>query len=264
VEELEELVAWAAAERMAVEPLGLGSNVLAADEGVDALVLRLEGELAAARVEGETLVAGGGAKNALCLHRARDAGLGGLEFASAIPGTAGGGVKMNAGAYGRDWSSVLLDALVVGAGGARTVDLQGLGLGYRHSALAPGEVVAQVRFRLEPRPVVEIRADVDALLAQRKATQPTTKRTFGSVFKNPPGGLGAGRMLELCGLKGYRVGGAQISPKHANFIENTGTATSADCVALLVEARRRAHAEYGVELEHEVVFAGVPELAPMT
>jgi UDP-N-acetylenolpyruvoylglucosamine reductase len=263
VEELEELVAWAAAERMAVEPLGLGSNVLAADEGVDALVLRLEGELAAARVEGETLVAGGGAKNALCLHRARDAGLGGLEFASAIPGTAGGGVKMNAGAYGRDWSSVLLDALVVGAGGARTVDLQGLGLGYRHSALAPGEVVAQVRFRLEPRPVAEIRADVDALLAQRKATQPTTKRTFGSVFKNPPEGPGAGALIEACGLKGHRIGGALVSERHANFIENAGGATSADAVALMDEARRRVLDRYGVTLEHEVRFLGPLELPPL-
>ena len=117
-------------------------------------------------------------------------------------------------------------------------------------------------YRLVPRPPAEIKATISDLVARRKDTQPTNKRTFGSVFKNPPGGLGAGRMLELCGLKGHRIGGAQISPKHANFIENAGTATSADCVALLVEARRRAHAEYGVELEHEVVFAGVPELAP--
>jgi UDP-N-acetylmuramate dehydrogenase len=263
VEQLEELVRWAAAEGVAVEPVGLGSNVLAADDGVDALVLRLEGELAAARVEGETLVAGGGAKNALCLHRARDAGLGGLEFASAIPGTTGGGVKMNAGAYGRDWSSVLLDALVVGTGGTRTVDLQGLGLGYRHSALAPGEVVAKVRFRLEPRPVAEIRADVDALLAQRKATQPTTKRTFGSVFKNPPEGPGAGALIEACGLKGHRIGGALVSERHANFIENADGATSADALALMDEARRRVLDRYGVALEHEVRFLGPIELPPL-
>jgi UDP-N-acetylmuramate dehydrogenase len=263
VEELEELVAWAAAEGVAVEPLGLGSNVLAADEGVDALVLRLEGELAAARVEGATLVAGGGAKNALCLHRARDAGLGGLEFASAIPGTAGGGVSMNAGAYGRDWSCVLLDALVVGAGGTRTVDLQGLGLEYRRSALASGEVVAQVRFRLEPRPVAEIRAEVAELLAQRKATQPTTKRTFGSVFKNPPEGPGAGALIEACGLRGHRIGGALVSERHANFIENAGGARSADALALMDEARRRVLDRYGVALEHEVRFLGPLELRPL-
>ena len=102
------------------------------------------------------------------------------------------------------------------------------------------------------------------LVARRKDTQPTNKRTFGSVFKNPPGGLGAGRMLELCGLKGHRIGGAQISPKHANFIENADGATSADCVALMVEARRRAHDEFGVELEREVVFVGLPELPEPT
>ena len=101
-------------------------------------------------------------------------------------------------------------------------------------------------------------------MARRKDTQPTNKRTFGSVFKNPDGELGAGRMLELCGLKGHRIGGAMISPKHANFIENAGGATSGDCVELMVEARRRAHEEYGVVLEREVVFAGVPELPQVT
>src|SRR5581483_6966162 len=97
-------------------------------------------------------------------------------------------------------------------------------------------------------------------VAQRKATQPTNRRTFGSVFKNPPGELGAGELLERCGLKGYRVGGAVISPRHANFIENAGGATSADCLALIVEARRRAREQYGVELEHEVVLLGELEL----
>jgi len=261
--ELEEAVRWAGAEGIAIEPVGLGSNLLAADEGVDALVLRLEGELAEVRVEGELLVAGGGAKNAVCLHRARDAGLGGLEFASAIPGTAGGGVRMNAGAYGRDWSSVLLDALVVGPGGTRTVDLAGLGLGYRNSGLAPDEVVARVRFRLSPRPAEEIREEVTELLALRKAAQPTTKRTFGSVFKNPPTGPGAGALIEECGLKGFRNGGALVSERHANFIENAGGATSADALALMVEARRRVHEQFGVVLEHEVRFLGNLELPPL-
>jgi len=261
--ELEEAVRWAGAEGIAIEPVGLGSNLLAADEGVDALVLRLEGELAEVRVEGELLVAGGGAKNAVCLHRARDAGLGGLEFASAIPGTAGGGVRMNAGAYGRDWSSVLLDALVVGPGGTRTVDLAGLGLGYRNSGLAPDEVVARVRFRLSPRPAEEIREEVTELLALRKAAQPTTKRTFGSVFKNPPTGPGAGALIEECGLKGFRSGGALVSERHANFIENAGGATSADALALMVEARRRVHEQFGVVLEHEVRFLGNLELPPL-
>ena len=259
--ELEEALRLAASEGLAVVVVGLGSNVLAADVGVDALVIRLEGELAGAEVGGELLVAGGGATNAVCLHRARAAGLGGLEYACAIPGTAGGGVRMNAGAYGRDWTDVLVRALVVSAEGSGWLTPAELGLSYRHSDLRPGQVVARVEYRLEPRPPDEIKATVAELVALRKDTQPTNKRTFGSVFKNPPGELGAGALLERCGLKGHRIGGAMISPKHANFIENADAATSADCVALVIEARRRAREEYGVELEREVVFLGDLALA---
>ena len=264
VEELVEALRFARDEELAVLPVGLGSNLLASDDGVDALVLKLAGELAAVEVDGDVLRAGAGATNAVCLHRARDAGLGGFEFACAIPGTAGGGVFMNAGAYGRDWADILVRALVATADGERSLSVDELGLSYRHSSLQPGAVVARVEYRLEPRPPAEIKATVAELVARRKDTQPTNKRTFGSVFKNPDGELGAGRMLELCGLKGHRIGGAVISPKHANFIENADAATSADCVALLVEARRRAHEEYGVVLEREVVFAALPELPPTT
>jgi UDP-N-acetylmuramate dehydrogenase len=262
-DELVEVLAWARERGAAVEVVGLGSNLLAHDDGVDALVLRLAGELAAASADGVELTAGGGATNAVCLHRARAAGLGGFEFASAIPGTVGGGVRMNAGAYGREWRDVLVEAVVADADGTRTLTTADLDLSYRHSGLRPGEVVAQVRFRLEPRDPAEIREEVSRLLAQRKATQPTTKRTFGSVFKNPDHELGAGRMLEECGLKGHRIGGALVSPRHANFIENAGGATSADAIALMAEARRRAHARFGVELEHEVRFLGPLELPPL-
>ena len=254
--ELEAAVAWAADRGMDVVTIGLGSNVLAADQGTDALVVRLEGELASVSIDADLLAAGGGATNAVCLHRARAAGLGGLEFACAIPGTAGGGVRMNAGAYGSDWSAILHRALVVSSEGSGWLDATGLGLSYRHSSLEPGQVVARVEYRLTPRPTEEIRADVADLVARRKATQPTNKRTFGSVFKNPPGEVGAGRMIELCGLKAHRIGGAVISPRHANFIENADAATTADCVALMAEARRRVAEEFGVTLEREVVFLG--------
>jgi UDP-N-acetylmuramate dehydrogenase len=254
--ELEEAIAWASARGLAVRTVGLGSNLLAADEGVDALVLRLAGELAGVEIEGHLLRAGGGATNAVCLHRARDAALGGLEFACAIPGTAGGGVRMNAGAYGSDWSAILVRALVVSADGAGWLTPAELGLEYRHSHVGPAQVVAEVEYRLSPRPVEEIKAEVAELIARRKATQPTNKRTFGSVFKNPPGALGAGRMLELCGLKGHAIGGALVSPRHANFIENAGDATSENCLDLMREARRRAHEQFGVQLEHEVVLLG--------
>ena len=256
VAELGEALRLARDEAMDVFVVGLGSNVLAADEGVDALVVRLDGELAVAETREGVLVAGGGASNAVCLHRARAAGLGGLEFACAIPGTAGGGVVMNAGAYGHDWSDVLVRALVVTAEGGAWMSPHELGLEYRRSSLAPGEVVARVEYRLEPRGEAEIKALVSDLVARRKGTQPTNRRTFGSVFKNPPGDLGAGRMIELCGLKGHRIGGAVISPKHANFIENAGQAHSEDCLALMVEARRRVREQFGVRLEREVVLAG--------
>jgi UDP-N-acetylmuramate dehydrogenase len=260
IAELEELLGWAAAQGHAVVTIGLGSNLLVHDEGVDALVVRLGGALADARVDGATIVAGGGATNAVCLHRARDAGLGGFEFASAIPGTVGGGVRMNAGAYGREFRSVVAGAVIVGAAGRRSVTTAELGLAYRYSSLEPGEVVAEVRLALEPRPPAEIKAEVAELLARRKATQPTNKRTFGSVFKNPSSERGAGWMIEQTGLKGHRIGGALISPRHANFIENAGDAASADALALMAEARRRVNDSFGVELEHEVRFLGPLEL----
>jgi UDP-N-acetylmuramate dehydrogenase len=262
VEELQEVLRWAAERDVAVEVVGLGSNLLVHDDGVDALVLKLAGELAAAHVDGETLVMGGGAANAVGLHRARGAGLGGFEFAAAIPGTAGGGVRMNAGAYGLEWRDVLIDAVVVDASGAKTLEVEELGLSYRHSNLGPGQVVARVRFRLESSSPAAVKEKAAALLAQRKATQPTNKRTFGSVFKNPDEGPGAGRMIEECGLKGHRIGGAIVSPRHANFIENVDAATTADCIAVMAEARRRVHERFGVELEHEVQFLGPLELPP--
>jgi UDP-N-acetylmuramate dehydrogenase len=258
--ELNQAIAWAAERDLPVATVGLGSNLLASDAGVDALVLRLAGKLASVSVGSELLVAGGGATNAVCLHQARAAGLGGFEFACAIPGTAGGGVWMNAGAYGSDWSEILVRARVVTAEGAGWLTPAELGLSYRHSDLHHGQVVAVVEYRLVPRPPDEIKAAVAELIAQRKATQPTNKRTFGSVFKNPEHELGAGSMLEACGLKGHAVGGAVISPKHANFIENAGGATPADALALMAEARRRAREQFGVELQHEVELLGSIEI----
>jgi UDP-N-acetylmuramate dehydrogenase len=260
VAELEDALRFAASRGFEIATVGLGSNLLVADEGFDGLVLKLVGHLAGTEVSGDVLAAGGGAANAVCLHRARAAGLGGFEFACAIPGTTGGGVWMNAGAYGSDFAAVLERALVVGARAAEWRTPGELGLRYRHSDLGHGDVVARVELRLKPRPVDEIKAIVADLQAQRKAAQPTNKRTYGSVFKNPDHELTAGRMLEACGLRGHRIGGAQISPRHANFIENADNARSADAIALMAEARRRAHEQYGVVLEHEVQFLGPLEL----
>ena len=258
--ELEELLRWADEHSLAVAVVGLGSNLLAADAGVDALVLKLGGELAAVEIEGDVVRAGGGAANAVALHRARAAGLGSFEFACAIPGTIGGGIWMNAGAYGGEFAEVLERALVATAQGSGWLTPAQLGLTYRHSELRHGQVVLRAELRLRPRPPGEIKAEVRELNARRKEAQPTNRRTFGSVFKNPKHELSAGRMLEACGLKGHRIGGAQISPKHANFIENADGATTADALALMAEARRRAHEQFGVRLEHEVEFLGELEL----
>jgi UDP-N-acetylmuramate dehydrogenase len=261
--ELEELLAWAAEQELAVATVGLGSNLLVADAGVDALVLKLDGRLATVAIEGEILRAGGGAANAVALHRARAAGLGGFEFACAIPGTVGGGVWMNGGAYGGDFSHVLDRVRVAAAAGTAWFTPAELGLSYRHSDLEHGRVVVEAELRLRRRDPAEIKAEVRELNARRKAAQPTNRRTFGSVFKNPQHELSAGRMLEACGLKGLRIGGAQISPKHANFIENADGARTEDALALMAEARRRAREAYGVELRHEVELLGEIELPPL-
>jgi UDP-N-acetylmuramate dehydrogenase len=263
VEELVERLAWAAAEGLGAAVVGLGSNLLVADEGFPGVVLKLGGELARAEAVEGGLVAGGGAPLAVCLHRARAAELGGIEFTCAIPGTVGGGVWMNAGAYGGDISGVLRRALVADASGARWQTPAELGLRYRSSSLRHGQVVASAELALESRPLDEIKATVAAMQSRRKAAQPTNKRTFGSVFKNPEHELTAGRMLEACGLRGFVSGGAQISPKHANFIENAGDARSADAIALIAEARRRAREQFGVVLQPEVQLLGQLEIPPI-
>jgi UDP-N-acetylmuramate dehydrogenase len=256
VGEVEELLRHARDRGLPVATVGLGSNLLVADAGVDALVLRLEGELASVEIDGACVRAGGGAANAVVLHRARTAGLGGFEFACAIPGTIGGGVWMNGGAYGGDFSTVLERALVATSDGTSWLTATELGLSYRHSNLRHGQVVVQAELSLVERDPDEIKAEIRVLNARRKDAQPTNRRTFGSVFKNPEHELSSGRMLEACGLRGHRIGGAQISPKHANFIENAGGARTADALALMAEARRRAREQFGVELVHEVELLG--------
>jgi UDP-N-acetylmuramate dehydrogenase len=167
---------------------------------------------------------------------------------------------MNAGAYGSEWKELLVRALVVDPTGARWRTAAELELSYRHSALVSGQVVAQVEFQLVARSGAEIKETVAAMQARRKETQPTNKRTFGSVFKNPDHELGAGRMIELCGLKGHRVGGAIVSPRHGNFIENAGAATADEAIALMAEARARVLDRFGVVLEREVELLGDLEL----
>jgi UDP-N-acetylenolpyruvoylglucosamine reductase len=247
---------FAKEERLPLAVVGLGSNLLVADAGFDGLVVRLDGSLATIELDGEHALCGGGASLAAVVRRATDSGLSGIEFGCAIPGTVGGAVRMNAGAYGGELRDVLIEALVVSADGVRRHGPDELEMTYRHSNVAPGEVVAVALLGLSPAPIERVRATVKAMQARRAAAQPRKARTFGSVFKNPDEGPGAGQLLEACGLKGHVIGGAQISTVHANFIENLGDATSADVAALIGEGRRRAREQFGVELEHEVELLG--------
>jgi UDP-N-acetylenolpyruvoylglucosamine reductase len=264
VQALVDLLGFARANGAPVAAIGLGSNLLVADDGFPGLVLKLAGTLTYVKTGDDRLVAGGGAPLAVCLHRAREANLGGLEFACAIPGTVGGAVWMNAGAYGSDLNKVLVRALVASSSGTKWLTPAQLGLRYRRSNLVSGQVVAAAELQLVERPKDEIRAIVAELQSARKEAQPTNKRTFGSVFKNPDHDLTAGRMLDTCGLKGHRIGGAQISPKHANFIENVGGARTADALALIAEARGRALARFDVVLEPEVQLLGDIEIPPLS
>lgn len=255
VAELGDVLSWAQDQRLEVAVIGLGSNLLVADDGYDGVVVRLAGDLARIERNGNRVVLGGGASLAAVVKRATRWGLSGIEFGCAIPGTAGGAVRMNAGAYGGEVRDVLAEALVIGPAGRRRGDPDQLGMRYRRSAIAPGEVVAEVVLDLQPDDPERIRQTVADMQRRRREAQPAKVRTFGSVWKNPGPERTAGRLLEECGLKGYAVGGARISPVHANFIENHDGARSADVLALMREARRRAW-EHGVELEHEVQMLG--------
>jgi UDP-N-acetylmuramate dehydrogenase len=219
-------------------------------------VLRLEGGLAAIEVRQPLVICGGGASLAAVVKHASDAALSGIEFGCAIPGTVGGAVRMNAGAYGRELQDCLVQAVVVSAGGVRRASPSDLDMRYRGSNVGADEVVARAVLGLVPADPAAVKATIRAFQDRRSAAQPRKARTFGSVFKNPPGEHTSGQLIEAVGLRGFAIGGARISPKHANFIENAGRATSQDVVQLMAEARRRVHERFGVALEHEVHLLG--------
>lgn len=254
--ELREALAWAAGEDLPTAVVGFGSNLLVADGGYAGVAIHLEGELASIEIAGSEVRAGGGASLAAVVRRSTDAGLAGIEFGCAIPGSVGGAVRMNAGAYGREMADVLGSAEMICAGGTRSGGPGELDLAYRHSNVRPGEVVAHAVLWLTPDEPAKVRARVREMQRQRSESQPRKARTFGSVFKNPPEGRGAGALIEACGLKGHVVGGARISLVHANFIESDGTARSADVAALVSLARSSVRERFGVELEHEVELLG--------
>ena len=260
-EKLRELLAWAEAEELQVGVVGSGSNLLIADDGFRGLVVKLDGSLAAIESRGQEILCGGGARLPQASAEAARAGLSGLEFGVNIPGTVGGAVKMNANAYGGDLSRVLEWVEVTTPAGTERRSPADLGFQYRRSNLGPREIVARAAFGLEPADPAAVKATLADMRERRKEAQPSGIKTFGSTFKNPDDdpraeGRSAGVLLDQAGCRGLQVGGARFSEKHANFVENTGDATTADVIALMAEGRRRVREAFGLVLEPEVQFLG--------
>lgn len=235
--------------------LGGGANMLVADAGVRGVVLRLPADLVPETVEGETLVLGGGAPTTRLWIRAHALGLVGMEFVAGIPGTLGGATAMNAGTRIGEMKDVVRRVELATADGAGFVDAAALGFAYRTCHLPPGAVVTRIELALRRGDVAESERIMQADRARRRATQPYDRPTFGSTFTNPPGDF-AGRLIEQVGLKGHRIGGAVLSPVHANFVSNLGGATARDVLALVNLARARVRERTGIVLETEVRLVG--------
>jgi UDP-N-acetylenolpyruvoylglucosamine reductase len=243
--------------------IGSGSNRLGADAGFRGLALKLDGELATIEREGLGVVCGGGARFPSASAKAAGWGLAGIEFGVNIPGTAGGAVRMNANAYGGQLAEVLEWVDVCTAAGRERRRPGSLGFSYRHSSLGPDEVVSRVAFGLRADEPEAIRARLEEMRGKRREAQPSGIKTFGSTFKNPEDpraeGRSAGQLLEAAGCRDLRHGGARFSAKHANFVENSGGATTAEILELMATGRRRVHELTGVVLEPEVQVLGEVE-----
>ena len=240
-----------------VMALGLGSNLIVRDGGVPGVVVRLGKAFAQVERLGETgLRCGAGASGILVSSTARDAGIGGLEFLRSIPGTVGGFVRMNGGAYGREVKDILVEADVVLRNGERvTLALDALGFTYRHSSLPEGAIVISAVFNGHPEASDVIQAEMDRIAQAREASQPLRSKTGGSTFKNPPGEK-AWALVDEAGCRGLMLGGAQVSEKHTNFLINAADATSAQIEALGEEVRKRVKDKSGVTLEWEIQRVG--------
>ncbi|MFL6731270.1 MAG: UDP-N-acetylmuramate dehydrogenase [Sphingomicrobium sp.] len=237
--------------------LGLGSNLIVRDGGVPGVVVRLGKVFSRIeRVDETTLRCGGGASGILVSSSARDAGIAGLEFLRGIPGTVGGFVRMNGGAYGREVSDVLVSArLVLRSGEIVEWPAEKLGYTYRHSEVPAGAVVIDAAFRGTPGDPEAIGAEMNAIARAREESQPLRSRTGGSTFKNPPGHK-AWALIDAAGCRGFQMGDAQVSEKHCNFLLNLGSATSAEIEALGEEVRRRVEAKTHITLEWEIQRVG--------
>jgi len=258
--DVEDLAAFLSAldPSVPVMGLGLGSNLIVRDGGVPGVVVRLGKTFAKVeRLDATTLRCGGGASGILVSSNARDAGIGGLEFMRSIPGTVGGFVRMNGGAYGREVRDVLnVCEVVLRTGQRKILGLEDLGYTYRHSELPEGAIVIGATFRGHIDEPSAIQAEMDRIAAAREESQPLRSRTGGSTFKNPEGHK-AWQLVDQAGCRGLRKGGAQVSEKHCNFLLNLGDATSADIEGLGEEVRKKVKAKSGVMLEWEIQRVGV-------
>ena len=243
-----------------VLPVGVGSNLIVRDGGVRGVVIRLPKSFAEISIEENNRVRTGGA--AMCItvaSKARDAGIAGLEFLRGIPGTAGGTVRMNAGAYGREVKDILIEAtLILRDGTVEIWPLEKFDYSYRHSSVPADTVVVDALFQGEPGDPERIGAEMDRIVAEREASQPLRSRTGGSTFKNPPGHK-AWELIDAAECRGLTIGGAQVSEKHTNFLLNMGGATAADIETLGDEVRRRVFEHSGIELEWEIRRVGDAE-----
>ncbi len=244
---------------VAVSVLGVGSNTIVRDGGVRGVVIRLSPRgFGQVTVDGSDVLAGAAALDKRVAEAAADAGLGGLEFLFGIPGTIGGAVTMNAGANGGETKDVLVEVRgVTRSGEIVTLTNAELGFGYRTSSLPTGFVVTQARLRGVPEPAQLIRERMAAVRHHRETAQPIRAKTGGSTFKNPPG-HSAWKLIDAAGCRGLRIGGAQVSEMHCNFLINTGDATAADVEALGEEVRRRVLAHSGISLQWEIKRIGDP------
>jgi UDP-N-acetylmuramate dehydrogenase len=239
-----------------VTAIGVGSNLLVRDGGIEGVVVRLARGFNDVSIEGEQVRAGAAVPDARLAQAAADAGLAGLAFYRGVPGTVGGALRMNAGAYQRETKDVLVGARAVDrAGNARVFVNEDFGFSYRHAGVPGDFVFTQATFRGEPGDKAAIKAEMEKVTEARESTQPVKTRTGGSTFKNPPGQK-SWQLIDAAGCRGLVVGDAQVSEMHCNFLINRGSATAADIEALGEEVRRRVREHSGVELEWEIVRVG--------
>jgi UDP-N-acetylmuramate dehydrogenase len=240
---------------IAILPLGRGSNLLLPDTGFDGLVIDLN-DLKGLNIEGCQVVAGAGVRMSRFARQCADSGLSGAEFMATIPGDVGGGVVMNAGAFSQQTSDILVSITIIHRNGeSANIAAKDLCMAYRRSVIPEGSLVVEACFELTPDRPDDIRERIRSMRSRRSATQPLSQANCGSVFKNPEGDYAA-RLIEAAGLKGFTIGGAQISERHANFIVNDGKASSADIMALIQYAQRAVEMEFDIQLEPEVRTVG--------